>query len=98
MSTENMGDMLDMAERYQRTFVKPLVDAVTQQIDTHLKELGTRVGAVESTLTSHTADLTKLKADQKKALIGYGVFSSAVAAGLAAGWTWVKGHWTGFLG
>lgn len=90
--------MLDVAERYQRTFVKPLVDAVTTQIDQHLAEMAKDLASVKTTVAAHTVDLNKLKADQKKALVGYGVFSSGVAMALAAGWTWIKGHWKSLLG
>jgi hypothetical protein len=97
-STASMGETLALAKQYQDMFVKPLVDAVTTQIDQHLTEMSRDLAAVKIVVTAHTADLTKLKADQKKALVGYGVVSSALAAGLAAGWTWIKGHWKSVLG
>lgn len=93
-----MGDMLDVAERYQRTFVKPLVDAVTQQLDQHLAEMAKDLAGVKTQVAAHGTAITKLQADQKKALVGYGVFSSGVAMALAAGWTWVKTHWKSLLG
>lgn len=98
MSSTAMGDMLDVAERYQRVFVKPLVDAVTQQLDQHLAEMAKDLVGVKTKVEGHGVILTKLQADQKKALVGYGVFSSAVAAGLAAGYGWIKGHWKSLLG
>lgn len=87
-----MGDMMDVAERYQRMFVKPLVDAVTNQIDQHLNTFGTRLDSVEVTVKSQGADVKALQGNQKKALVGYGVFTSGLAAILAASWTWVKSH------
>ena len=89
-STTNMGDMLDVAERYQRTFVKPLVDAVTNQIDTHLAELNQRLATVEAAVKTNSADITTLKANEKKALVGWSLYASGAALLFAAGWSWFK--------
>ena len=88
----NMGDMLDVAERYQRMFVKPLVDAVTSQLDDHLKTFSARLDTVEGTVKSQGAAVSALQGNQKKALVGYGVFTSALAAVLAGSWSWIKSH------
>lgn len=86
------NEFLDTAERYQRTFVKPLVDAVVVEVRQHLEQVTTRVNGMENAMVKNTMAISALQGNQKKALVGYGVFTSGLAAILAASWTWIKSH------
>jgi len=76
------GNLAD-AERFQRLFVQPMVEAVKTEVRTSIyplvqghAELGRRVDALEGS--------------QRKALVGYSVFAAGLSVALAAGWDWIK--------
>jgi hypothetical protein len=75
---------LEDAERYQRLFVKPLVDTLERQISPIVDRLNNLDGRVKTLETS-----------QKKALVGWGVYATGAAAALTWAWGFIKAklHW-----
>lgn len=97
MSDQRAKVNLEDAERFQRLFVSPMVVAVKGEVESmcnalksefanHVaatKELSTKVDTVQ-------ADVNNLKSNQKKALVGWGVFATGIAAGISFGWNYIK--------
>ena len=75
-----MIDIRDIDE-FQSHFVKPMVDAVREE----MKPLVTDV-------TTLKEDVSKLKGNEKKALLGWGLYASGLAAVLAYGQTKIKSY------
>lgn len=71
-------DNLDDAEKFQKHFVTPLVDAVKAE----MKPL------VDAKL-DHESRLSKIESNQKKALLGY----AGIVAALTVAFNYVKARW-----
>lgn len=75
----DMPDTLEEAERFQRLFVLPVVEAVRVEMKSHLAPL------------SGIADrVTALEGKQAKALLGWGVYATLAAAAIGVGMDWFK--------
>lgn len=87
---------LEDMQRYRDLFVKPMVDAVRQEMLTHV----TPVAEGQKKLTAHLESLdTKvavIQRNQARALLGWSAYATLIAAGMAAAWGWVRGklHWS----
>lgn len=89
-------DSLDDAEKFQKHFVTPIVDAVKTEVKTLVDDTRKEMEALKKRDADQQADIDSLKLNQKKALAGYGFLSLSVstAVGLLYGATrnWVKKH------
>ena len=63
--------------------IQPMLDSITSHMDPIVK-------ACMDQLRDHEVRIKKVEDDRTKALVGYGVFSTGLAAGLAYFWTWIK--------
>jgi len=79
----DLPDNLADAERFQRLFVLPVVEAVRVEVRSSIQPL-------VSAQADQEARLKELEGSQRKALIGYAVFASGLSIVLAAGWDWIK--------
>ena len=85
---------IDDIEKFNTHFVKPMVDAVRSEVRDSMAPLIQDVKDLKTGAASTEKRLGKLEGDQKKALIGFGVFSAGLAAALASIGTWIKSHFT----
>lgn len=79
-----MGKALDAVEdvqRWQRLVVEPVVS-----------EMEKRLEAMLQPLVDLPARVVKLEGNQKKALLGWGVFATGTAGGMSYAWNWIKQH------
>lgn len=90
---------LKEAERIRDIIVQPMVDALKQQINTLSTSIDQKLQPLIDTnksqdarLTDHDTSIAGLQKNQKRALVGWGVFATAVSMGLTASWEWVKGR------
>lgn len=84
----HVPDNFEDAERFQRLFVAPMIEMVKKEMTTHVSTVTGIVQAATLKVDAMRADVDKLKADQKHALVGYGIFSTGLAVGMAAAWKW----------
>lgn len=87
----DMPDTFEEAERFQRMFVKPMVDAVRAEVQSHLGPIAEAHKVIQAEQQTQAARLATLEGSQKKALVGYGVFAAGFSIALAASWDYVKG-------
>jgi hypothetical protein len=92
MGREDSGDVLEDAERFQRLFVTPMVDAVRTEMRSHLAPLMQAQADTDKRLASAEGAINELKGKQTKALLGWGVYASAAALAIGSAWGWVKAH------
>lgn len=90
-----MGDKLDMpdsfeeAERFQRLFVEPMVQAVRTEMQQHVQQVTDFVTKTNATVSGFDGRIRKLEGDQRKALVGWGVYATIVGVALTTAWKWV---------
>lgn len=84
------------AERFQRLFVKPMVDAVKDSVGQQLQPIvsGQRklFAMIEEQAAKDTEQderLTNLEGSQNRAMVGWGVFATGLSIALSAGWNWI---------
>ncbi len=87
----DMPDTFAEAERFQRLFVMPMVDAIRVEVRNHLGPIIESNKVITAEQAAQAARLTNLEGSQKKALVGYGVFAAGLSVALAAAWDYVKG-------
>jgi hypothetical protein len=81
-------DDFEKAERFQRLFVTPLVDAVRVEMKAHLEPMNQTLTRIEA----FEPRISKLERSQKKALAGLGIFATLIGLGCRAGWEWASDH------
>lgn len=86
-----MNDDLERAERYQRLFVRPIVDQLKIELEAHIAPLVTAQQDQRTILSEHGRRIGRLEGSQKKALIGFGFYASIASIAVGAGWNWIKG-------
>lgn len=89
---DHINEALENAERFQRLFVTPVVDAVKQEMQTSLRAISDIQNRHAGMLEAHNDEIARLKSTQKKALIGWGVLSMGVASAISASFAWLKSH------
>lgn len=89
--SEHQFDMED-AERYQRLFVAPMVEAVEKKLEAMLSPVIQASGQLRTDVDAATGRIVKLESTNKKALVGWGVFATGVAAAMSYGWNFIKSH------
>lgn len=75
-------------EELQKHFVAPLVDALRAEIKPAIE----KVQAIDAKVDAMASRVGALEKDQKKALVGYGVFSTALAGVLSIAWVKIKSY------
>lgn len=85
-----LPDSFEEAERFQRLFVQPLVEAVKIEMKTHVEDVTTIVQGVTVKVKGHEDRLNALETNQKKALIGWGVITLAVGTAVTAAWNYIR--------
>ena len=72
------------AERFQRLFVKPMVDAVRQELQPVIQ------GMADQALKDKEQDgkIQALESGQKKAMVGWGVIATGLSIALVSCWEW----------
>lgn len=90
-------DDFEEAERFQRLFVKPMVDALKAEMAQQLqpivqgqRRLFVENGERKTEISQHSERLHGLESKQRKALIGWGALSLLVATVVGSAWGWVK--------
>jgi Ni,Fe-hydrogenase III large subunit len=95
-SRDNINKDLDLpgnledAERFQRLFVTPMIEAVRTEVKNQLApvvEGHRKLFAEQERIRDRLNTVERM---QKKALVGYGVFASGLAVIVAAVWDWIK--------
>ena len=74
---------LNDAEQIKALIVDPMVTALRQEIESQLSPL-------LKSQQDHETRIAGLESDQKKAMLGFGVLSLAVSAGVTAAWQWIR--------
>jgi hypothetical protein len=74
---------IDDIDKFQQHFVLPLVDAVRAEMKPLVEDV-----------TSMKSRLAELEKNQKRAMVGWGVFSAALASVLGYGKTAIYGYIT----
>lgn len=82
----NLADV----ERFQRLFVKPMVETVKQEMRTTCEQLKAEFAADRSEQEKLRTDVDGLKSNQRKALIGWGVIATGVSVFIGFCGDWVK--------
>lgn len=87
-----MSDKIDLEtiERYQRLFVAPLVNAVEAKIEGMLQPMIREQAALRKDVGGLQDRTGKLEGSQKKALVGWGVFATALSLTGTALWGKIK--------
>ena len=89
MSGENnLNEILQNGQKFTDVFVTPMVNAVRNEMQTHVMEVKKALEQVQG----FEGRVSKLESNQTKALWGWGVFASGVAGAGLYCWNWVKGH------
>lgn len=88
---------LEDAEKFQKHFVGPLVEAVRGEVKVLVDEQRKEVEALKAKDAAQQADIDAIKASQTKALAVYGLASVIAATSAGAAWNyawgWVKAKW-----
>lgn len=87
---DHSSHTLEDAERYQRLFVAPLVERVGAEVKLLCEGLQSKFTTIETEQKTVRKDVDDLKANQKKALVGWGVFATGIAMACTFCWNWVK--------
>lgn len=87
-----MSDELEQAERLKHLIVDPVVESLQLKIEGMLKPLIDTQTAQAETLKAHDLAIADLKASNKRAMLGWGVYASGVALGVGSAWGWIKSH------
>lgn len=93
MGNENppqLPDSFEEAERFQRLFVKPMVDAVRVEVKSQLEPVVSFITTQQAKDQKQDERLTNLEGSQRKALVGWGVFATFLSIMLTAGWNKIK--------
>lgn len=96
MSAEGEKDNLHLpstfedAERFQRLFVKPMVDCVKKEMRATCEQLKAEFAADRKEQEQLRTDVDSLKSNQRKALIGWGVIATGVSVFIGFCGDWVK--------
>lgn len=91
----NTPDTFDEAERFQRLFVRPLVDAVRAEMQSSLQPLIENGERREARIRSIEDRTLRLEQTQSRALLGWGVFAAGLSIALTAIWDYLKGLFFG---
>lgn len=83
-------DQLERAERFQRMFVLPIVEAMRIELRSHTDQLDQKLTAIVTQVKDHDDRLVGLEKNQKKALIGWGVLTLAVGTFTSAAYAYIK--------
>jgi hypothetical protein len=94
-SHDDTNEVLEKAERFQRLFVEPMVDALRAEMKSSLAPLVEANQRQDTAIAAHQTDIDTLKGSQKKALIGWGVYASLGTVAVGSAWGWIKSkfHW-----
>lgn len=89
-------DTFEEAERFKRLFVDPAVNAMGQEIKSHLapiiqgqRKLFAQMEEQNSRDIKQDNRLAALEGSNKKAMVGWGVFATGLSIALSAGWNWI---------
>lgn len=88
----NLPTNMEDAERFQRLFVNPVVQAMETRITILIQPVLDGHKEIRQHLNAQDATIASLVRDQKKALLGWSVYATGAAAALAWGWNYIKGH------
>jgi hypothetical protein len=86
----DMPDTLAEAERFQRLFVMPMVDAVRTEVASSIKPIADAHQLLVKQQAEHGDRITSLEGRQNKALVGYAVFASGLSVILATSWEYLR--------
>lgn len=87
----DVPDNFAEAERYQRLFVAPMIDAMRVEMRNSLSPVVEQQKEIKQVQAEQDLRMKKIEGSQTKALIGYGVFATGLSIALAATWDWIKG-------
>lgn len=82
-------DSFEDAERFKRLFVDPMIDMVKQEMNGHVTKITAIATGVVTQVNGMESRVAKLEGNQKHALLGWGVYSTAVGVATAAAWKWI---------
>ena len=83
-------DSFTEAERFQRLFVVPLVEAVRVEVGNSIRPLASDVAELRKETDSTSRRLTAVESLQMKALIGWGVVAAAFSGVLTLVWDYIS--------
>lgn len=81
---------LEDAERFQRLFVTPVVNAMKQEMGAQLQPLVSGLAERREADGLQNGRLDRLESKQTKALLGWGIYATGLSIAIAAGWDWIK--------
>lgn len=80
-----LPDNFEEAERFQRLFVAPMVEAVRTEVNSHMTEIK---GLIAPAIALE-GRVRKLEGNQKRALLGWSVYATAIGIACTAAWRWI---------
>jgi hypothetical protein len=86
----HLPDSFESAERFQRLFVVPMVESVKNEVKTFCDSLKAEFASERDEQKQLREDVNSLKGNQKKALLGYGVWATALSAFIGFAGNWLK--------
>lgn len=81
---------LNDADKIKELIVQPMVDAVRAEMRTATDAMRDQIQPLVALKQNHEDRLGKLENNQKRAMVGWGVFASGMALAATASWEWVK--------
>ncbi len=84
-----MNGNLETMQRYQESFVKPVVDALRLEIEGQLKPLLESQKSITGLLESHNTRIQRLEKDQKRALLGWSIYATGIGLACTLAWKWI---------
>lgn len=78
------------AEHFQNVCVRPLIAAVETSLKSQIQPIVDAQVENKRRLDEHEMALNSLKAGNKKAMIGYGVYATVAAAAVGSAWGWIR--------
>lgn len=84
-----LPDSFQAAEQFQRLFVTPMIEMVKTEMNNHVAEIKSIAGDAIGQVKAMDARVTKLEGSQKRALLGWGVYATAIGIACTAAWKWI---------
>lgn len=91
MSEDNDLNMAK-AQQFRDLLIKPILDNMNERMDLHIATMEATLKGMVSNVNLHGDRINKLEGAQKKALMGWGVISAALATFVGAAWGMIKSH------
>lgn len=86
----DMPDNFADAKLFRELFIDPAIEAIREEMRSHLGPIAETQKAVTAKVDGFDARMSRVEKDQKKALLGWGVYATALAAGMTYAWKYIS--------